>query len=153
MNILLIEDTLTKIDEVCKFLKNTELNIESIVYKNSWQSGLRELIENGDYYNFLILDMSMPRYDSEIADANEEFVTYAGWEILKEMKLMHLKIPTCIFTSYDYFGEGSDAINRSTLDKSLSEEFDGIYKGMIYFRKTESNWKDKLYKVLAEVKL
>ncbi|MED4698714.1 response regulator [Lysinibacillus capsici] len=151
MNILLIEDTLTKIKAVKSFLLNSNITIENIECRHSWQSGLLELINNSEKYDFLILDMSMPRYDADIADSNEEFETYAGWEILKEINRLNLSIPSCIFTSYDYFGEGSEAINREEINESLKQEFPNIYKGLIYFRNSESTWKDKLMKVLTEV--
>lgn len=151
MNILLIEDTLTKITAIKNFINSSEIKIEKIECRHSWQSGLLELVNNSSNYDFLILDMSMPRYDSNIADSNEEFETYAGWEILKEIDRLNLDIPTCIFTSYDYFGEGTEAINREEINQSLTNEFPKIYKGMIFFRNSESSWKDKLLKILSEV--
>jgi CheY-like chemotaxis protein len=151
MKFLIIEDDPTKSESVETFLNNLDSVEIKLEKKVSWQSGLIEIIENGQDYNFLILDMSMPRYDPEIADTNEEFEIFAGWEILKEMKHLGLNIPTCVFTSYDYFGEGNESVDRETIHSNLTSEFPGIYKGMIYFRTTDLSWKDKLKKIIYGV--
>ena len=151
MKVLIVEDDPTKSESVENFLnilESVEINLEKRI---SWQSGLIEIIENSKKYDLLILDMSMPRYDPEIADTNKEFEIYAGWEILREMKHLSLKIPTCVLTSYDYFGEGKEAVDRETIHINLTTEFPNMYKGMIYFRTTDLSWKDKLKKIIYEV--
>lgn len=151
MRILIIDDDETKCIEIEKFIFDLDYLKLTLTKKQSWQSGFIEIKENGYNYDFLILDMSMPRYDSGIADSNEEFETYAGWEILKEMKRNKTEIPTCLFTQYDYFGEGPDAVDRDTIHLELVKEFPEFYKGVVFFKKTNLDWKDKLRKIIVGV--
>lgn len=151
MKFLIIEDDTTKSKLVEDLINNLDYSLVETEKRFSWQGGLLEIMDNGEEYAFLILDMSMPRYDPEIADTNTEFEIFAGWEILKEMKRMNIVIPTCLFTSYDYFGEGNETVNRETINNKLEQEFPQIYKGMVYFRTTDLSWKDKMRKMIEEV--
>lgn len=143
MNILHIEDDDIKAKTLLNFIKSlpTKYSIERRV---SWQSGIIEIINNGDLYDFLILDMSMPRYDYSVGDVNEEFETFAGWDILKEMKRRNIHIKCIVLTAFDYFGEGPDIIDRHTLDQALKSDFSDFYEGMIFFNTTQTAWKDEL---------
>ncbi|WP_315110575.1 response regulator [Clostridium intestinale] len=138
MRILLIEDDDVKADNIKEYLQ--EINTESsIVRKCSWQSGLIEIISNSNY-KMIVLDMSMPRYDHD----SYEFETYAGWDVLKEMKRRNIKIPTTVVTSFDTFGKPEDMRNIEELNDILWNEFPEFYLGIIRYNSSLVNWKNKL---------
>lgn len=148
MNILFIEDDDIKASMILDFLNEEESFKANITRKKSWQSGLLEVMDNKEIYDFILLDMSMPRYDFDIGDVNEEFETYAGWELLKEMKRIHIYIPTCIITSFDFFEKDENLISYESLDVILKKEFPDFYKGIIYINSSFVDWKDKLKNTL-----
>lgn len=150
MKILFIEDDDIKATTIIDFIqedvfRDGQINI---IRKKSWQSGLLEVMDNNDNYDLVLLDMSMPRYDFDVGDVNEEFETYAGWELLKEMKRIHIYLSTYIITSFDHFGHDQKSINYEKLDLILAKEFTDFYKGMIYFNSSLVDWKDKIKKIL-----
>ncbi|WML50239.1 response regulator [Neobacillus sp. PS3-34] len=142
MKILFIEDDDIKANTILDYLNELPIEFE-FTRRHSWQSGLIEIIGKKDYFEMIILDMSMPRYDPDIGDVNEEFETFAGWDILKEMNRRKLMIPTSIVTSFDHFGEGM--MDRFSLDDTLNKEFKNFYNGMIFFNSSQMSWKDELY--------
>ncbi|MEH7435756.1 hypothetical protein [Bacillus thuringiensis] len=150
MKLLLIEDDDIKADIIIDFLKDESKLTNSIVRKHSWQSGIIEIIGNKDNYDLVLLDMSMPRYDADVGDVNEEFETFAGWDILREMKRRNIILKVCVITSFDYFGEGNNVLESHTLNEELEQEFPILYKGMIYFNSSQINWKDELRHLRVE---
>lgn len=151
MKLLFIDDDDIKFNTIHEYLIETERFIASITWKRSWQSGLIEILDNHEAYELVLLDMSMPRYDPEIGDVNEEFETFAGRDLLKEMKRTQVTIPVCVITSFDYFGTEDELINHENLDTALRDEFSPFYKGMIYFNSSQNDWKEKLNKILIGV--
>ena len=144
MHLLLVEDDDKKANDIYEFIDDEYNQSVKITRKRSWQSGLIEMFDNGDVYKMILLDMSMPRYDPDVGDVNEEFETFAGREFLEEMDRCNIKIPVCIITAFDYFGENENMINYEQLDKILLEEFPSFYKGMVYFHSSTTNWRHKL---------
>lgn len=151
MKLLFIEDDDLKASFILDFLTEEFNNKLSITRKKSWQSGLIEVLDNYQSYELILLDMSMPRYDPDVGDVNEEFETFAGWDLLKEMKRKRINIPACIITSFDYFGKDDNLINHSKLDLILADEFPEFYEGMIFFNSSHINWKNKLKVTINKV--
>ena len=150
MNILLIEDDDIKAQGIETYINQVENSYEielKTVRRTSWRSGLLEIIKHNDY-NFIFLDMSMPRYDSANSGGKQEFMTYAGWDILKEMKRKRIKILTYVITSFDVFGDGNSAMDAKKLNVILKEDFNDFYGGMIYYNALSVEWKERLKKVL-----
>ncbi|MFP8644515.1 hypothetical protein ACLHWY_23495 [Priestia aryabhattai] len=150
MELLLIEDDDIKADIIMEFLTEESKLTDSIIRKQSWQSGIIEIINNKEKYNLVLLDMSMPRYDANVGDVNEEFETFAGWDILREMKRRDIILKVCVITSFDYFGEGENVLDSNTLNEELEEEFPKLYKGMIYFNSSQINWKEELKQLILK---
>jgi CheY-like chemotaxis protein len=151
MKLLFIEDDDLKASTILDFINEDFKMSLQIIRRKSWQSGLLEVIDNYKNYGFILLDMSMPRYDSDIGDVNEEFETYAGWDLLKEMKRKRIHLPVCIITSFDFFGTDENLINHEKLDLILHDDFPEFYQGMIYFNSSYIDWKNKLSKIISKV--
>jgi len=151
MNILLIEDDEIKAENILNFLNKEQKNQSKLFWKKSWQGGLIEILDN-NIYDIILLDMSMPRYDSEICDSNEEFETFAGRELMKEMKRKKIFTPVCVVTAFDIFGKDEYKLNAEELNVELTNEFKNFYLGMISFSTSLVNWKDELLQVIERVK-
>ncbi|MBU1195209.1 MAG: response regulator [Proteobacteria bacterium] len=149
MKILLIEDDDIKAADIINFLEKEIDEVSEISRKNSWQSGLLEILDNL-IYDFILLDMSMPRYDAEFGVTNEEFEPFAGLELLKEMKRKKISKSVCVITAFDVFGKDESKITAEELNIKLEQEFSGNYKGMVYFSRSLINWKDDLKTIILK---
>ena len=69
MKIILVEDDVKKIEDIREFLSK-ELNISDLVIKESYQSGIKELITQD--YDLLLLDMSIPAFTKSPAFFSSE---------------------------------------------------------------------------------
>ncbi len=140
-NIIVIEDDFKKKEDIRKFL-SSELQINNIVIKESYQSGLRELIKTK--YDLLLLDMSIPTWDKSINEPGGNFEKFGGYKILKEITRKKKPIKTILITMFDDFGESDTSITLSQLDNLLKTEFPDIYIGAVYYNTREEKWKADL---------
>ncbi|WPX20103.1 response regulator [Pseudomonas sp. 10S4] len=107
MKMLIIEDDEDKLKILEEFI-TTEFSGYSIETAKSYNSGLRAVIKGNKIYDFILLDMSMPNYDvspSEPGGGNPE--SFAGSELLAQMKLRGIQTPTIVVTMFDAFGDNS----------------------------------------------
>lgn len=141
MKILLIEDDKKKIEDIKEFLLNF-YNYSGLVIKESYQSGLRELIKVK--YDLLLLDMSIPTWDKSINESGGNFEKFGGYKILKEITRKKKPIDTVLITMFDDFGESDTSVTLEHLNKLLSDEFPTLYKGVAYYNTREDNWKTEL---------
>ena len=140
-NIIVIEDDFKKKEDIRNFL-SSELQINNIVIKESYQSGLRELIKNK--YDLLLLDMSIPTWDKSIDEPGGNFEKFGGYKILKEITRKKKPIKTILITMFDDFGESDTSITLSQLDNLLRTEFPDVYIGAVYYNIREEKWKTDL---------
>jgi DNA-binding NarL/FixJ family response regulator len=140
-NIIVIEDDFKKKEDIRNFLAS-DLQINSVVIKESYQSGLRELVKND--YDLLLLDMSIPTWDKSIDEPGGNFEKFGGYKILKEITRKNRPIKTILITMFDDFGESDTSITLSQLDNLLKNEFPDIYIGAVYYNTREEKWKKEL---------
>lgn len=140
MRILFIEDHPLKQNQISRFL--TE-NIEglNLTTKNSYISGLKELILKHNFYDLLLLDISMPNYDISSEDSGGDWMPLAGKKILKEMYLREIPTKAIVVTMHGSFDDGTKI---SDLDSDLQEEFQENYIGYVYYSQINEEWKEKL---------
>lgn len=141
MKILLIEDDKKKIDDIKEFLL-TFYDYSNLIIKESYQSGLRELVKVK--YDLLLLDMSIPTWDKSINESGGNFEKFGGYKILKEIKRKKKPVDTVLITMFDDFGESDTSVTLEHLNKLLNEEFSTLYKGVVYYNTREDNWKTAL---------
>lgn len=144
MNVLLVEDDDIKASSIEEFIKD---KINKVIRRKSWQTGLIEIIKNRDY-DIIFLDMSMPRYDYDGNDNSYEFETFAGWEIMKEMKRRKIIVDTVVITSFGTFGKDDNRMDVDVLNSRLEKEFAEFYKGIIKYNSSIVTWKEELEKKL-----
>jgi DNA-binding NarL/FixJ family response regulator len=141
INIILIEDDKKKIEDIREFLSDS-FDYNDLVIKESYQSGLREILKNN--YDLLLLDMSIPTWDKTIDEPGGSFEKFGGYKILKEITRKKKSIDTVLITMFDDFGESDNSITLTQLNGLLEKEFPEIYQGAVYYNTRENKWKDNL---------
>lgn len=144
MKILFIEDHPLKQAQINKFVVEnfSDCQIES---KNSYISGLKELIKNHSNYDVLLLDISMPNYDISSEDSGGDWMPLAGKNILKEMYLRDIPTKAIVVTMHGSFDDGTKI---TELDSDLKKEFSDNYIGYVFYSQLNEDWKDKICQLL-----
>lgn len=146
MNILIIEDDNNKHEHIVQHIHHGYPG-SLFTSKKSYQSGLRDLIKNS--YDFVILDMSLPTYDIDPPrEQGGPFRTFAGEEILFEIKRRSISHKVLIVTQFESFGEGETYITLPELTTKLLSKFPGLCLGAIYYNAFETSWKDEVCKII-----
>jgi len=143
MKILIIEDDPNKAQQIITFLSE-DLKISEIIYKKSYQSGLKELYKNN--FDFVLLDMSLPTYDINPGEDAYKFRHIAGYDILNELKRKNKTAKVIIMTQFERFGEGKQYISLSDLKMILRKEFSENYLVTISYHPGRTSWKEELFK-------
>lgn len=143
MKILIVEDELDKREKIINFLKSDlGQDCVEIIEAESLRSGLRALIQNSDI-DIVLLDMSMPGYDvttDEPGGGNPE--SYAGKELMSQMRLRNIKIPVIVITQYKKFKK--ENISLEELTQEFEEQFSDFFWGTIHFSSAVEGWKKSL---------
>jgi CheY-like chemotaxis protein len=148
MRVLLVEDDEIKRKRISEFLKTLSSMID-IQDARSLQSGLRAVISQ--YFDMIILDMSLPNYDITADEPGGEHLTLAGREMLRQMQRRKLFVPVVVLTAFDYFGQGDDYLTINQIRDEMKQKFSDNYKGAVYYQATTENWKHELIALMSEL--
>lgn len=137
--ILIIEDNAPKLQHIKDFCAN---NIQDsyLADRQSYNTAQQEVIFHGSEYDIILLDVSMNTYDTK-KDDNGEQEPLAGANILRFMKLRHIKTPVVVVTMYESFVDG---VRINALDERFKKQYGDIYKGFVYFNLKNEDWKEEL---------
>lgn len=147
MNLLFVEDDDDKAGKISAEISLHNSDI-SLMRARSFASALQILVRQNSNISGVILDMSMPNFDSSM-EAPENF---AGRDLLRQSKLRKIVKPTVVVTMLDLFGSGSDQLTLKQLDTQLADEFSPSYLGIVYFSSVQENWKTELSKFLVKIR-
>jgi CheY-like chemotaxis protein len=136
-----MEDQEGKYEHIKEVLEKYQI---VFVYKKSCQTGLMELTSNN--YDFLLLDMSMPISENE--SGKENFDSYAGMSVLREIKRKKYDIKVIVITGFSDFERGEKVITLSELEKEIVDKFGKYYIGCVKYDSTSIEWQDILLKML-----
>ena len=146
MKILIIEDDREKKTKIIEYLKSLYADDLIVYEKESLRSALKEIIKSTEY-DLMILDMSLPNFDiSEDEPGGGTPESFAGKELLAQMKLRRINIPVIVVTQFSTFDHG-----RVTLDdlKHLFEdEYSDFYLGSVYYNDAVDSWKYELVNMI-----
>lgn len=140
MKILIIEDDPNKLDALTNFLK--QYRGAECFTQTAFQSGLRAILSNA--YDLLLLDMSMPVFDTRLGHSGGRSLPLAGRDILFQMKRKRIDLRTIIVTQYENF----DDISLGELHQNLCNEFPENYVGYVYYNVTQDQWRHELAALL-----
>lgn len=149
MNILVVEDDDNKYFHLEKFLNN-ELNLYCY-RKDSFQSGIKEIVTSKHNIDTILLDMSMSTFSPKSLESSGRRRPFAGREILDRMKWENIVIPTIVISAYETFEDKGKIYTLDCLTRSLN-----IYPnfvGSIFFDSSQTNWKNDLKKFLKKERM
>jgi|SRR5690554_3051115 len=146
-NILIIEDDKVKIERLITYFSS-----EKITIKESFQSGLSEIKNNNDAYDFLILDMTIPLWEKGNNDLGGNYEQFGGEKILREMKRRKLFLPTILFTMFDVFPTKEGNITFNEVNSIFKKDFSKFYLGAVFYNSNEDNWQIEMSNLISEVK-
>ncbi|WP_419886024.1 response regulator [Paenibacillus sp. B-A-8] len=115
-----------------------------LVWKKSCQTGLMELMENK--FDYLLLDMSMPICEDE--SSKENFDSYAGMYVLREIKRKRYDLKVIVVTGFDDFETAEKVITLDELQKEIIEKYDKYYIGYVRYDSTSVEWQHSLLNLL-----
>lgn len=151
MKILLSEDDPLKRDQIRSVLLHLP-KPPGIVCTRSFHSTVEALLREA--FDIVILDMTMPAFDSTPDDDGGRHDPYAGREVLSEMLRYGIDTPVVVVTQFDRFGSGKSALRLAELDRELAAEFARQYRGFVFWESSSESWRtaltDILQKVIAE---
>lgn len=150
LKVILIEDDKKKTGDIFSFLKS-EAKLTDITIKESYQSGLRELLREN--YDLLLLDMSIPTWDKSPNEPGGSYEKFGGYKILKEIVRKKKPVKTILISMFDDFGESDNSLTLSELDKALRSEFSHIYIGSVFYSSREEKWKSELTNLIDKAAL
>jgi len=145
MKIILVEDDPNKARQVASFIKD-RIASASIIIRGSYTSGLREIREG--HPDLVILDMSLPNFEIDGTEEGGRFRSYAGREILEQMRRRKINAPVIVLTQYETFSPESKPRTLTQLSKELSEKFSDIYAGAVYYNTAQDDWKEELIGII-----
>lgn len=144
--ILIIEDDKVKIERFSSFFENDDFTI-----RESFHSGLKELIDFYDKYDLLILDMTIPLWEKGSSDFGGNYEQFGGERILREMKRRKKEMPTILVTMFDIFPSPEGNITFEQLNSHLKLSFPNFYLGAVFYNASEDNWKIDLEKLVKSL--
>lgn len=150
MKILIVEDEFDKREKIINFLKS-DLRQDSveIIEAESLRSGLRALITSPDI-DIVLLDMSMPGYDATTDEpGGGDPESYAGKELMSQMRLRSIKVPVVVITQYKKFKK--ENISLEELTQEFEEQFPDFFWGTIHFSSAIEGWKKSLSDYLKKI--
>lgn len=141
---LIIEDDEDKLETLISFIR-TEFPVFNVDTARSFSSGLRKLILGTKVYTGVLLDMSMPNYDSSSTEPGGGKPEYfAGSDLLAQMKLRKIHIPTIVVTMFDMHGEEPNRMSLEQLKNQLTQMYNPIFRDLTYYSLSESGWRKSL---------
>ncbi|MEX6282189.1 response regulator [Providencia hangzhouensis] len=140
MKVLIVEDQPEKNENIKKFLLD---NFEhfSISTSDSLRKALREIVSNQSY-DLILLDMSMPAFDPSESYFGDSPESYAGQELMEQMKLRGIRMPVIVVTQYSSFEGGEVALDG--LSSKFSLDYGDFYLGYVYYTSANNNWQKDL---------
>jgi CheY-like chemotaxis protein len=147
MKILIADDDINKRERITSFINAKFKDKFKITEKKSYQSTLK-CIQN-EYFNLIILDMTMPTYDISIEENGGRIKVFAGKEIMSKMIRRDIIMPVIVMTQFETFGE--DEITFNELEKELESSYNEIFEEIIYYHNGLTGWQNKLENKLNNV--
>lgn len=151
MNILLIEDDDEKLKNIKEFLVEEYPGCEIFIAR-SFASGLRLVISKKSDAKIILMDMSMPSFDvSENEPSGGTPEGFAGRELLAQMKLRAINIPTIVVTMFDSFGEKANRISLEQLTQELRVQYSPPFSDLVYYDSRQEGWRTSLRESISYI--
>lgn len=145
MKVAVIEDDDDKLAALCEFI-DANYQVEAICTARSLKSGIRLILTED--FGFVFLDMSMKNFDKNLEDDGGRPHSFAGREILRQMRRERRDAAVAVVTHFDEFGNENEKMTIEELKEELSEKY-ANYMGTVHFRHDIDKWKKDLMTVIG----
>ena len=145
--ILIIEDNTAKLERLKSFCVKNYPGV-SITERPSYISAQREIVQNGNSYDVILLDVSMTNYDTSEEENGGQPKPLAGMNILRFMLLAKVTTPVIVVTMYENFVDG---VKIAMLDRNFKAQYPDIYEGYVYYSHKNNDWKKSLRNLMDNV--
>ncbi len=153
LNILIIEDDDEKLMKITYFVETTFID-SKVSSARSYASGLRKIISLKGTTDIILMDMSMPSFDiAEHEPGGGTPEHFAGRDLLAQMKLRKIYVPTVIVTMFDSFGEKGSEKSLNQLKNELKCEYAPPFVGLVYYDSRQEGWQAELKLIIQESRL
>lgn len=146
MNILIIEDNKTKLEEIEFFLNNYYIDC-IIEVSTSFKNGIKKVYENR--WDLIILDITLPTYTITHTEGGGSPKPVGGKDIMKRMLNRNIFTPVIVITLFETFDGGK--ISLDSLNKEFEKDFNKIWKGTVFYE--NSCWRSLLKGLLDKLDL
>lgn len=144
--ILLIEDGDYKSKRVLDFLNDYSIDI-AITIRKSYSSALKELTSFD--FDFVIIDLSLPTFDSDNGENGGDFRAYGGLDIARQMKRRKIQTPFVFLTQYNSFSNDKTSLKITDIQKIARDDHPSFI-GCIYYEHSGSKWQEELRRALSD---
>lgn len=141
MKILCMEDQEDKFCHIKNVLNKFSVELE---WKKNCQEGL--FILRNKAYDYLLLDMTMPFCKDEVS--KENYDSFAGKEVLREIKRKKYPIKVIVVTGFSDFEKGKELITLKELIEEIQTEYSDYYIGYVKYDSTSVEWQERLIMLL-----
>ena len=104
------------------------------------------LIEDDE---FKAKQMTIPSFEISPEHPSSRTRKYGGKDILSEIERCEIDLPSIIVTQYRVFDDGEVSLEK--IDMELTQEFNQIYYGIVYYNSSTMDWQDKLIDLIENI--
>ena len=148
IRILLADDSPEKITYIKEALDKS-IKYGNLDITKSYKSTMMAIKKQ--QYDLLILDMSMPTFETQDDKSVLTPRPLAGKDVLSKLHYRKIKLPVIILTQFDVFGRLVDTIGLSDLTEDLSESFPDNFKGCVFYEPQSSKWVNELISIIKRI--
>jgi ActR/RegA family two-component response regulator len=147
LKVLIIDDDIPKLEELLAFMKDVNPSW-TFSFKKSYQSGLKNIVL--DTPVLVLLDMSMPTYDSsELDRKGGRPRPFAGLDILKEIRRKKLNCKVIVVTQYAVLKlNENDEKTLEEITNTMHRDFPTNFVGTVFYKYSEDSWQEPLKKLV-----
>lgn len=149
MNILIVEDEISKEQSIKKFIIDIIPDVEITTSRSITSAIINVRLKK---FDFVILDMSLPLYDLNDMEYSEdnEFEALGGKFVLDEIDRLEKNSKVILITAFDVIGEGERQIELSQIKSELEVLYPNNYIDSIFYNSSSFEWKNQLKKYLLK---
>lgn len=144
MKIILIEDDEFKAKQIISFLDSKGYEV---VLRKAFNTGMKTITT--ERFDLALLDMTIPSFEISPEHPSSRTRKYGGKDILSEIERCEIDLPSIIVTQYKVFDDGEVSLEK--IDMELTQEFNQIYCGIVYYNSSTMDWQDILIALIENI--
>jgi DNA-binding NtrC family response regulator len=144
MKIILIEDDEFKAKQIITFLEKKGYEV---ILRKAFNTGMKTITT--EKFDLALLDMTIPSFEISPEHPSSRTRKYGGKDILSEIERCEIDLPSIIVTQYRVFDDGEVSLEK--IDMELTQEFNQIYYGIVYYNSSTMDWQDKLIDLIENI--